>query len=308
MRACPSNKGSRDHGGVHARCRMHTMAVVTLVLLFLFPSRESSAQSLLWRVETPGVDAPSWVFGTMHARCAKDIRFSDALLEAVNTAEILALELDLDDPALPGGIAKYAFMPRDSSLRVLLSEGAYDTLSSYLRDSVSMAIPNVESMRPLFLIGLLIGKVLGCTPVAYEDRLMAVAKAKGKEIVGIETVEEQFRAFATIPLREQARMVLDMIREMDKTRESFRRLDDAYARADLDTLLALAQESESDYGRYDDALLRERNHRWIPRMLELAGKRSTLFAVGAGHLSGDQGILSLLRAAGCTVTAVIEWR
>jgi uncharacterized protein len=285
---------------------MRPFFLITLVAIFLNALTEASAQSLLWRLDIPGVESPSWVFGTMHARCAKDIRFSDALLEAINTTDVLALELDLDDPALPGGIAKYAFMPRDSSLRVLLSEGEYDTLSSYLRDSLSMAIPNVESMRPLFLIGLLIGKVLGCTPVAYEDRLMTAAKAKGKEIIGIETVEEQFHAFATIPLREQARMVLDMIREMDKTRESFRRLDDAYSRADLDTLLSLAKESESDYGRYDDALLRERNHRWIPRILEIAGKRSTLFAVGAGHLPGDDGILALLRAAGCTVTAVIE--
>jgi uncharacterized protein len=283
-------------------------AILLFVSLHILNPVPASAQSLLWRLDVPGVESPSWVFGTMHARCAKDIRFSDALLEAINSTDVLALELDLDDPALPGGIAKYAFMPRDSSLRVLLSPGEYDTLSSYLRDSVSMAIPNVESMRPLFLIGLLIGKVLGCTPVAYEDRLMAVAKAKGKEIIGIETVEEQFHAFASIPLREQARMVLDMIRGMEKTREAFRRLDDAYARADLDTLLTLAKESDSDYGRYDDALLSERNHRWIPRLMELAGQRPTLFAVGAGHLPGDDGILTLLRAAGCTVTAVTEAR
>ncbi len=280
-----------------------------LILTFTILSNsftEARAQSLLWRVEVPGAGAPSWVFGTMHARCSQDIRISDTLLHALNSAEALALELDLDDPALPGGIAKYAFMPKDSTLRTLLAPGEYDTLSAYLRDSVSMPIPNIESMRPLFLIGLLIGKVLGCTPVAYEDRLMSIARAKGKEVVGIETVEEQFAAFATIPLREQAHMVLNMIRGMDKTREEFRRLDAAYSSADLDTLLALAQESEAEYGRYDEALLSDRNHKWIPRLLKAARSRSTLFAVGAGHLPGSEGILSLLRIAGCTVTPVSE--
>jgi uncharacterized protein len=286
--------------------RMFISLLVASLICLVNPGTHAAAQSLLWRVEVPGAQAPSWVFGTMHARCSQDIRISDALLHALNSAEALALELDLDDPALPGGIAKYAFMPKDSTLRTLLASGEYDTLSAYLRDSVSMPIPNIESMRPLFLMGLLIGKVLGCTPVAYEDRLMSIAKAKGKEVLGIETVEEQFAAFASIPLREQAHMVLDMIRGMDKTREEFRRLDAAYSSADLDTLLALAQESEAEYGRYDEALLSDRNHTWIPRLLEAARTHSTVFAFGAGHLPGSDGILSLLRAAGCTVTPVSE--
>ena len=123
-----------------------------IILTFTILSKSIApvpAQSLLWRVEVPGAGAPSWVFGTMHARCSQDIRISDSLLSALNHAEALALELDLDDPALPGGIAKYAFMPKDSTLRTLLAPGEYDTLSAYLRDSVSMAIPNRADARLL---------------------------------------------------------------------------------------------------------------------------------------------------------------
>ncbi len=268
------------------------------------PFAEAQAQSMLWRIDVPGVESPSWVFGTMHARCSQDIRLSDELLQALNQADQLALELDLDDPGLAVGVAKYAFMPNDTSLKTLLAPGEYDTLSSYLRDSVSITIPNIESLRPLFLVGLLVGKALGCTPVAYEDRLMAMASAKEKEIIGIETVEEQFAAFSTIPLREQARMVLEMIRSMDKTRQEFVKLDKAYTNGDIDALLTLAKESDVECGRYDDALLSDRNHRWIPRILSTARSRSTVFAVGAGHLAGEEGVLSLLRVEGCTVTAV----
>jgi uncharacterized protein len=197
-------------------------------------------------------------------------------------------------------------MPKDSTLRTLLSPGGYDTLSAFLRDSLSMSIPNVESMRPLFLIGLLVGKALGCTPVSYEDRLMDIARTSKKEIIGIETVEEQFAVFASIPLREQARMVLEMIRNMDSTRAEFHRLDTAYAGADLDALLVLAQESDMEYGRFQDSFLSDRNHRWISRILNSARERSTFFAVGAAHLPGDEGVLSLLRSEGCTVTPIIE--
>ena len=285
--------------------RCYVSLFVLFCISLIHPDMSAQAQSLLWRIDLPAAEAPSWVFGTMHARCAQDIQLSDELRSAISQAEQLALELDLDDPALALRVAKYAFMPKDSTLQRLLSPGAYDTLSAFLRDSVSMSISNVESMRPLFLIGLLVGNVLGCTPVSYEDRLMDIARSNTKEIIGIETVEEQFAAFASIPLREQARMVLETIRNLDSTRVEFRRLDAAYANADLDALLVLVQQSDVEFGRYQDSFLSDRNHRWISRMLTIAKSRSTVFAVGAAHLPGKDGVLSLLRSQGCTVTPII---
>jgi uncharacterized protein len=287
------------------RLRSATLLVLPLIV-FCLATHEASSQSLLWRLDVPASSAPSWLFGTMHARCADDVVVSNSLRGVLDSVDVLALELNMSDPELPLTLAKYAFMPRDSTLRTLLSPGEYDTLSAYLRDSISMMIPNVETMRPLFLIGMLMGKVLRCTPVSYEERLMSLAKVQGKEVLGIETPEEQFDAFNTIPLREQARMVLDMIRSMDKAREEFLRLDAAYARADLDEIVRLARENEAQYGRYDEALLVERNYRWIPRIIEAAEAGPTLFAVGAGHLPGAEGVIELLRDVGVTVTPVIE--
>ena len=57
--------------------------------------------------------------------------------------------------------------------------------------------------------------------------------------------------------------------------------------------------SESVY----DALLKDRNQDWTPKiidMLETPGTR--LIAVGAGHLAGDDSVISMLRKEGYTVT------
>jgi uncharacterized protein YbaP (TraB family) len=50
--------------------------------------------------------------------------------------------------------------------------------------------------------------------------------------------------------------------------------------------------------------LDDRNKKWIPRMADKMNRSSIFFAVGAGHLWGDNGVITLLRNAGYNVEAV----
>ncbi|NJO25532.1 MAG: TraB/GumN family protein [Bacteroidia bacterium] len=43
---------------------------------------------------------------------------------------------------------------------------------------------------------------------------------------------------------------------------------------------------------------------WIPVMEDAMKKNSNFFAVGAGHLPGENGVINLLRKAGYTLTPV----
>lgn len=53
-----------------------------------------------------------------------------------------------------------------------------------------------------------------------------------------------------------------------------------------------------------DALIYNRNADWIKKMPEIMKKRATFFAVGAGHLTGEKGMLELLKKAGYKVESV----
>ena len=58
------------------------------------------------------------------------------------------------------------------------------------------------------------------------------------------------------------------------------------------------------FDEMSQALLVDRNRAWEPRIVELvAGKRAVL-AVGAAHLSGEDGVLRALERAGYTITAL----
>ena len=55
---------------------------------------------------------------------------------------------------------------------------------------------------------------------------------------------------------------------------------------------------------YEDVLLRNRNLNWIPVMSKLMATGPVFFAVGAGHLGGETGVIRLLRKQGYTLTPV----
>jgi uncharacterized protein YbaP (TraB family) len=278
-----------------------------LLFLVLFLSTLAPAlpaQSLLWKIEGKDLPAASWIFGTIHAICKDEVSIPPAVTEAVDSSAQIALELDLDDPALIVEMGHISYMPGDSTLNDVFSAEDYARLNTWLTDSVGMSLDMMNSMRPLFLFGLLIGKVIGCTPTSYEEIFMGMALQQEKELVGLETPTEQLDAFSSIPMARQADMVLEMVDHMDSTRLEFRRLADLYRAQDLEGLRSFVLNSTVEYGRYNEALLAQRNTTWIPRLLRFARNKSTFFAVGAGHLPGEDGVIALLRAEGYKVTPV----
>ncbi|MFZ1730727.1 MAG: TraB/GumN family protein [Bacteroidota bacterium] len=276
-----------------------------LLLTGILPS-STNAQSLLWKIEGKGLTAPSYLYGTIHAICPADMVITEAMKDAIGNTAQVALELDLDDPRLVVEMGHYSFMPRDSSLSDLFSKEDFSYLDGWFRDTVGISLAPMSNIRPLFLFGLLIGKALLCSPKSYEEVFMAMAKEQGKETIGIETAEEQLAAFATIPLKEQANMVMEMVRNMDSTRAAFHTMSELYRAQDIEGLYRFVQNSGIEYGRYDAELLTKRNHIWIPRILEIASAKPTYFAVGAGHFAGENGILALLRKQGLRVTPVLK--
>ena len=51
-------------------------------------------------------------------------------------------------------------------------------------------------------------------------------------------------------------------------------------------------------------LLSDRNRAWMEQMPKMFADASTLVVVGAAHLVGDEGLLSLLRQTGYTIDPV----
>ncbi len=266
------------------------------------PAQKSA---LLWEISGNGLQKPSYLFGTIHLICPGDFRLGDAVKDRLVASEQVALELDMDDPALMMTMQKSMIMTGGKTLKTLLNEADYALLAAYFKDSLKFPLAPFASSKPFVLMSLLFPKMLGCQPKSYELEFVQLAKKDKKEVIGLETVEEQLAVFDKIPYEKQAEQVMKLLKEGDKSRTQFAELVALYQAEKIRKMPRLANQDEAGgFEGYEADLLENRNRRWIPTIEREAREKSTFFAVGAAHLGGRSGVLKLLKKAGFRLKAI----
>lgn len=256
--------------------------------------------ALLWRISGGGLDKPSYLYGTIHLICPDDLRLSDSLPSALTRSEKLYLEIDMDEPGLMLKTMRLS-MQTSTSLKELYSPEQYARLDRFLKDSLGMGASLFNRMKPFTLLSALYARIPACRKsVSVEEKILDMAKKQRKEVLGLETLEEQFAVFDQIPDSAQSRMILEMIDHFPEQRNEFFQMVEAYRKQDL-TALSEMMNSAPDMEGFEEVLLLKRNRKWIPVMQKAMAQGSVFFAVGAGHLSGPEGLLSLLRKSGYEV-------
>jgi uncharacterized protein YbaP (TraB family) len=121
-------------------------------------------------------------------------------------------------------------------------------------------------------------------------------------VLGLETIEFQASIFDSIPYEKQAQDLVNYIDSIDKYREITLSMVEMYRKQEINNMDSLFEKSDPGMIQYLDLLLFSRNRRWVNQMAEQMPDNPTLFAVGAGHLGGEKGVISLLKKEGYTVT------
>ena len=282
-------------------------AILLLLLIVTGKSGIATAQaasgdkSLLWQVSGKGLDKPSYIFGTIHIICSSDYIWTSKMQQAFQKAQEICFEMDMDDPAVMMTIAMGLMDNSGKTLEDYFKPEDYKKLSNYIRDTLGMSISMLESMKPTILPIIFTGKSSHCkTTVSYEEKLMDAARKAKKNIVGMEKPEEQIELFNKLPTDSVIKEVMDMVNGIDQEDTTYNKMINAYKTQDLPALDDLINRSKE----LDDnmtAFVDERNIKWIPRMVDMMDQKSMFFAVGAGHLWGENGIINLLRKEGYAV-------
>ncbi|MBX3256500.1 MAG: TraB/GumN family protein [Chitinophagaceae bacterium] len=271
-------------------------------------SNASNAQSngnnaLLWKISGNELNKPSYVYGTIHMICAADFSISDVLKQCFNAADKVYLEVDMDDPAMNMKMLQLSML-QGKKLSDFFSPEDYSKMNSFFRDSIGMPLTMLNAMKPFVLFSILTLKTLPCSQQeSYEMSFVKMAREQNKEVLGLETVEDQMKVFDDMPDSVQAQMLLRYVNEFTQQKKDFAEMIELYKNKDLDALYKQIM-SSPDIAGSEEALLFNRNKNWIP-VIESAMKNESLFiAVGAGHLAGEQGVLNLLKEKGYKIEPV----
>ncbi len=289
-------------------------------------------KALLWSIAGNGIKKPSYLYGTIHVIPKDDYFMPDYVERSFAKAEKVVFEInmeDMNDMSMMAGMAQMMFMPEGTSLKTLLSEEDYKMVKEELKDNIMVAMLGdmADRIKPFFLSAMLDsggegaegadpmnpfgmgGGMMGGNTTSYEMEFTEMAKKAEKPMDGLETIEFQMSIFDAIPLEDQAQMLVEAIKseaDPENPEDIMRKMVDMYKDQDIQGLYEMIHVQSAGSKEFEDKLLISRNKNWIPLMAEMMKEQITFFAVGAGHLGGDEGVIALLRKEGYVVRPVLK--
>ena len=125
------------------------------------------------------------------------------------------------------------------------------------------------------------------------------AKMVGKEIGGLESVDEHVAVLGGLSDRDSEFMLRDALTQPTDGQKEFSRMYKAWRRGDTSALWAGDARLRNQAPRIAARLVEDRNVKWVPRIeAELKTGKPTAIVAGALHFAGPRGVIALLQKRG----------
>ena len=248
---------------------------------------------LLWKISKP--DTPSsYVFGTIHVADESIVNLPKEVSGALAKMKTFAMEVVPDSSDIRE-FAGLMYFADGKKLSDLLSKPLFNEVVRLL-NAYHLPEQAIALMKPwaAFLIMSYppeFGQVL-------DMQLLEMARNFGAKAVGLESLQEQLDIFNKMALDKQVKLLSDTACHYDVVESDFGKMKALYLARDLAGLYTYSQRytlSDDDlYNELIKKLLIDRNHTMAERMQPILQDGNAFIAIGAMHLPGENGVLSLL--------------
>ena len=282
----------------------------SLFPLSFFLSAETlpTSGTLLWRVSGNGLKENSYLYGTMHTRDTRAFHFSDSVLNCFIRCKAFAMELKIEEVNNEEVIGKM-MLDGGATITSILSKEQFDSLQKKTQEVTGLSISLFERLKPIFIAtilsqGELLNDSASKNPNLYflDEYFEELAKRSGKNVHALEMVQTQLDVFNFLPMQQQVEYLMKSIREENEG-HGIDTYISHYANGELEILLK-SDEGDLLSGEFLTKVLTERNKGMTDHIEMLMRSQSLFAAFGAAHLTGDSGIISLLRERGYAVEPV----
>jgi uncharacterized protein len=257
----------------------------------------------IWRVTN--VPVPFYLIGSIHNLSARDYPLPEVYRTALTNSQRLLFECSpREQTALTQKFRQAARYPIGQDIE---SELRPEVVGLIKKNEwrLRMKFDQLRHYRP-WAIGLMLlaeqGPVGPSSPRSMDNYLSREAQRAGKEVAGLETVDEHVAFWREMLERDGENLLLYTLTHketvgllLDKTRETWKRGDVAGLSA---TNARLRRANPAIAQR----LLDRRNARWVTRIeAEMQTGKPTAIVAGAGHFSGRGSVIALLKEHGYTL-------
>lgn len=280
--------------------------------------KTENGDALLWRISKAGIP-DSYLFGTVHMTDDRVTKLSKQVKEAISDAKVVALEVaDTSPTAVSSALANApSLMMFDDGRRLdlLVSPEHFSKVKDQL-EAARLPSKFAQLFKP-WVVSMVMAvsecerkRMEGGKPV-LDMRLANLASAKSIPVVGLETVQSQLEAAASVPMEEQVAMLGLSLQFADRAEDLRETILQLYLARQLGALLPLQKALAKRYGIKDtefagfrSRMVDQRNRKMRTHALPLLAKGNVFIGVGALHLIGEDGLVALLRNAGYTLEPV----
>jgi uncharacterized protein YbaP (TraB family) len=279
-----------------------------MLFLVVNAAYASNDRALFWQVQSD--DAIVYLLGSIHFADESFYPLRKEIEEAFYLSDHLVVEINIDDEKAKRYrdlIKEKGSYKDNTTIRDEITYQTYRKLESVLR-RFGMPMEMVDKQKPgilvLTLTSVQVMKMGFMPEMGIDAYLLRNASRTGKNIIELETVEEQIDIFLNISdgdllLREALFSLDEADRQMMDMMFCWKTGDEACIES------ILFEDALTNYPSFVsiyDILFFRRNEDMANDIRTFLDSKGTYFVVvGAGHLVGDKGIPDLLRNAGYQV-------
>jgi uncharacterized protein YbaP (TraB family) len=268
-----------------------------------------AAKPALWKVADS--DTTIYLFGTIHLLPKGTQWRSQAFDKAAAGSDILVVETVIDEAnpaATMSELFKLAISPGLPPLSARVPADKKAALDAAIAKSgiPAQALDKMETWAAAFLLLGVQFKDLGLDPGSgVETTLRKQFADGGKPVDQLETNAEQLGFFDRLSEDSQRKFLVAVLDDATEMKGQFDGMLAAWSKGDVNAIAESFNAELGDAAELKDALLVRRNAnwaRWVQGRLDKPG--TVMMAVGAGHLAGEESVVSMLQKEGVKVTRV----
>ncbi len=292
------------------------IVVIISVSIIRAPSPQEGSKGILYEIS--GGSDKAYLFGTLHLGTEEMYPLDNRVTLSLERSDILVLEIDMSElsPQDLMTIGVYDF--GEGQLSEAVSEETFDTLHDILAP-FGIDEHSLDTFKPWYVESLVSESLLHTmgfsAEAGVEDHLDQIATSTGMDVIGLEDIESQMRAYDRLSDETQVSQLKKAIEGLENgsLEEQTEGLITAWIEGDRsfferERSEMIERPDTPSAGEFAKALLHERDEdmaETIAGLIEDGSGETYFIAVGTLHLVGEGSIIENLEEMGHSAEKII---